>query len=405
MTSSRLRTFWSHYRGMLAVIGGVLLGCVLGIVFKQRILFLQPVGDLFLNLLFTVVVPLVFFAIASAIAKVESSMQMGRVIRVTIAVFAGTVLVAGIITVLACWCWPIQPPAAGTLPDFVASGTKSPGAVITELLTVGDFYAAFSRKSMLALIVFAIGTGLATRYTGEKGKPFAVFLESGNEVMGTLLRLIMYLAPIGLGAYFACQVAKWGSDLLGTYGRAIALIDGVTIFYYIVLFSAYALLAGGVRALRLYWKNNILPSATALGTSSSIATIPVNMESALEMGVPGYIVRLVVPLGGPLHKEGSSICEVVKIFLMFSLFHQTLSGPAAIGLVLGVALLVSIVEGGIPNGGYIGEVLTISVFGFPASALPALILVGTVTDPISTLVNATGDTVSAMLIARFARQK
>ena len=124
-----------------------------------------------------------------------------------------------------------------------------------------------------------------------------------------------------------------------------------------------------------------------------------------DLGVPGYIARLVVPLGGPLHKEGSSICEVVKIFLMFSLFHQTLSGPAAIGLVLGVALLVSIVEGGIPNGGYIGEVLTISVFGFPASALPALILVGTVTDPISTLVNATGDTVSAMLIARFARQK
>lgn len=401
---SRFHRFWSHYGNLVGVLSAILLGCLLGLIFKEKILVLQPLGDLFLNLLFTVVVPLVFFAIASAIARLEPSMQIGRVVRTTIAVFAGTVLAAGFITVLACWCWPIQQPALPLTPgDAAGAAPNSPGQAITQLLTVGDFYALFSRKSMLALIVFSIGTGIATRHAGEKGRSFTRFLDAGNEVMTHLLKLIMYLAPLGLGAYFACQVGKSGGSMLGSYGRAIALIDGVTIFYYIALFSGYALLAGGRKALRLYWKNNILPSATALCTSSSIATIPVNLESARKMRVPDYIANLVIPLGGPLHKEGSSICEVVKIFLLFSLFHRSLSGPASILLVLGVSLLVSIVEGGIPNGGYIGEILTVSVFGFPPSALPPLILVGTVTDPISTLVNATGDAVSAMLITRFTK--
>jgi Na+/H+-dicarboxylate symporter len=403
--NNRSRIFWANYGNLIGVMFAIVLGCVLGMIFRERILVLEPVGDLFLNLLFTVVVPLVFFAISSAIARLEPSMQIGRVIRTTIAVFAGTVLVAGFVTMLACWCWPIHssfglPIAA---PGEAGTAAGSPGEAITKLLTVGDFYALFSRKSMLALIIFSIGTGVATRHAGKAALPFTQFLEAGNEVMTRLLKLIMYLAPLGLGAYFACQVGKWGGSMFGTYGRAIALINGVTIFYYFVLFSGYALLAGGKRALALYWRNNILPSATALCTSSSIAAIPVNLESTLKMRVPAYIANLVIPLGGPLHKEGSSICEVVKIFLLFSLFHQSLSGPASIGLVLGISLLVSIVEGGIPNGGYIGEILTVSVFGFPPSALPPLILVGTITDPISTLVNATGDAVSAMLITRFTK--
>jgi Na+/H+-dicarboxylate symporter len=181
------------------------------------------------------------------------------------------------------------------------------------------------------------------------------------------------------------------------------LLSGVSLFYYIVFFSLYALLAGGRRALRIYWKNNITPSATAFCTGSSIATIPANLEASTRMRIPGFIADLVIPLGGPLHKEGSAIASMVKVYLLFALFHPPMSPLYAFVLSLGLAWVVSIVEGGIPNGGYIAEILTISVLGLPPEALPPIILIGTITDPISTVVNATGDTPTAMLIARITR--
>jgi Na+/H+-dicarboxylate symporter len=396
--------FWAHYGNMILLLTGILIGCLLGLIFREKILFLEPVGDIFLNLLFTVVVPLVFFAIASAIAHMEPSNQIKRLAWSTILVLTITVLISGMLTIVAIWIWPIHNSAmvgAGA----VSLEHPSPGQAVTQLLTVSDFYSLFTRKSMLALIIFSVGVGLATLQAKEKGQAFRQFLDSGNEVIQRLLTLIMYLAPVGLGAYFACQMGKWGTEMLGTYGRAIAVLIGVSLVNYFVLFSIYALIAGGRRALKRYWVNIIIPSATALGTSSSIATIPANLDASRKMGIPSFINKLVIPLAGPLHKEASSITEVVKIYLMYSIFQQSLSGPWAVLMVLGVSLLVSIVEGGVPNGGYIGEVLTISVFGFPPSALPPMILVGTVTDPTSTLVNATGDPASAMLISRLTLGK
>jgi Na+/H+-dicarboxylate symporter len=393
-----MKGFWAHYGMTVFLLGGIGLGCVLGLVYGNHILVLEPIGDIFLNLLFTIVVPLVFFAIASALAGLESSLNPGRLMRATVGVFTGTVLISTFLTMAAVWIWPIhntflQPGQP------VTAAPQSAGNAATSLLTVPEFYQLLSRKSMLALILFSIGTGIATKRSGVKGVAFRSFLESGNEVMQGLLKLIMYLAPVGLGAYFACLVGRWGVDLLGAYGRAIGLITGVTFFNYFIVFSGYALLAGGIKAFRLYWKFNIIPSATALGTSSSIATIPANLDASRKMRIPTYIGDLVIPLGGPLHKEASAISEAIKIYLVCSLFHVS---PGILP-VLGLSLLVSVVEGGIPNGGYIGEVLTISVFGLPPEALPPMIFIGTVTDAISTLVNATGDTVSAMLITRLVK--
>ena len=229
----------------------------------------------------------------------------------------------------------------------MAAAHQSAGDAATGLLTVPEFYLLLSRKSMLALILFSIGIGIATKRSGVKGVAFRNFLESGNEVMQGLLKLIMYLAPIGLGAYFACLVGRWGRrpGPGRSMERAIGLIHrGQPFSIMFIVFSGYALLAGGIKALRLYWKFNILPSATALGTSSSIATIPANLEASRKMRIPTYIGDLVIPLGGPLHKEASAICEAVKIYLVCSLFHVS---PGIVP-VLGLSLLVSIVEGEYP---------------------------------------------------------
>jgi len=148
-----------------------------------------------------------------------------------------------------------------------------------------------------------------------------------------------------------------------------------------------------------------VPSATAVGTCSSIATIPANLEASKKMGISAVIAGIVIPLGGTLHKDGSSISSILKMTVVFAMFGKSFNSPDVILIALGMTVLVSMVEGGIPNGGYVGELLFISAYGFPPEALPPAIIIGTLIDPVATLLNATGDTVAAMLVTRFAEGK
>jgi Na+/H+-dicarboxylate symporter len=165
-------------------------------------------------------------------------------------------------------------------------------------------------------------------------------------------------------------------------------------------------MAGGKKGLAIFWKNNITPSLTALGTCSSIATIPANLKAAEEMKIPNHISNIVIPLGAPLHKDGSSMSSIIKIAVIFAIFGKDFTEPSTLLLALAITVVVSVVEGGIPNGGYIGEVLAITVYGFPMEqALPAAMIVGTLVDPMATLLNANGDLVSAMMVSRISEGK
>lgn len=283
---------------------------------------------------------------------------------------------------------------------------SSVGTQITQLLTVNDFSEILSRKSMLALIIFSFLIGFATLQSGEKGLGFKNFLKSGDEVMKQLLHLIMKAAPVGLGAYFAYQVGIFGPQLFGVYAKPLALYYAVCAVYFIVFFSLYAFMAGGKNGFVIFWKNNITPSLTALGTCSSIATIPANLEAAEEMRIPNHISNIVIPLGAPLHKDGSSTASIIKIAVLFAMFGKDFTEPHTLLLALGITVIVSVVEGGIPNGGYIGEVLAITIYGLPMEqALPAAMIIGTLVDPIATLLNANGDLVAAMLVTRISEGK
>ena len=173
-----------------------------------------------------------------------------------------------------------------------------------------------------------------------------------------------------------------------------------------MFFSLYAYIAGGKKGVSVFWKNNITPSLTALGTCSSIATIPANLEGAEKIKIPQHISNVVIPLGAPLHKEGSGMSSIIKIAIIFAMFGKDFTDPNTLLMALGITVIVSVVEGGIPNGGYIGEVLAITIYGFPMEqALPAAMIIGTLVDPMATLLNANGDLVSSMLVTRIAEGK
>lgn len=255
------------------------------------------------------------------------------------------------------------------------------------------------------MIIFSVIIGFGALRAGEKGASFTRFLHAGNEVFKQVFIIIMKMGPLGLGAYFAYQVGVFGPQLFGAYAKSLGLYYATGAFYFVVMFSVYAFIAGGVQGIRRFWRNNIIPSATAVGTCSSIATIPANMDAAKWMGVPAVIANVTIPLGATLHKDGSSISSIVKMAVVFALFGKSFSGVDTILLALAMTVLVSMVEGGIPNGGYVGELLFIAAYGFPPEALPLAMIIGTLVDPMATLLNATGDNVAAMMIARFTEGK
>ncbi|TPG39355.1 dicarboxylate/amino acid:cation symporter [Flavobacterium pectinovorum] len=397
--------FLKSYSSVLLLLGGIVLGSIFGLVFKEKVAIVKPVGDIFLNLLFTAIIPLVFFTITSSIANLEKTEKLGRLFVVMIAVFLGTLLISAIVMIIAVSLFPIHENIIITKIPLENIQSGSVGDQIAQLLTTNDFYELLSRKSMLALIIFSFLIGFATLQSGEKGNAFKNFLDSGNEVMKQLLTMIMKLAPIGLGAYFAYQVSYYGPQLFGVYTKPLGVYYVACIFYFFVFFSLYALVAGGKRAFIVFWSNNITPSLTAIGTCSSIATIPANLEAAEKMGIPKHVRNLVIPLGALLHKDGSSMSSILKITFLFAMFGKDFTEPSTILLALGITIIVSIVEGGIPNGGYIGEVLAITVYGLPMEqALPVAMILGTLVDPIATLLNANGDVISSMMVSRFSEK-
>ena len=399
-------SFLKNYKSILLLLGGILAGSILGLVFGKGVEVIKPLGDIFLNLLFTAIIPLVFFTIASSIANLEKTEKLGKLFVIVIGVFLCTVLISAILMLVAVLLFPIHQDIILSKIPLESVQSANTDSQITQLLTAGDFYELLSRKSMLALIIFSFLIGFACLQSGEKGKDFSRFLNSGNEVMKQLLHIIMKTAPIGLGAYFAYQVGIFGPQLFGAYAKPLGLYYAVCAFYFVVFFSMYAFIAGGKLGFKVFWKNNITPSLTALGTCSSIATIPANLEGAEQMNIPSHIRNVVIPLGAPLHKDGSSMSSIIKIAVIFAMFGKDFTDPNTLLTALGITVIVSVVEGGIPNGGYIGEILAITVYGFPMEqALPAAMIVGTLVDPMATLLNANGDLVSAMMVTRISEGK
>ena len=392
--------FLKSYGFSIILIISILIGALLGIIFKKDAALFKPLGDIFLNLLFTVIVPLVFFSISATVASMTNLKRLGKILSVMILIFVITGLVASVVMITAVLVYPpafgvnISLPTAADVQQFKASDQ------IVRAFTVPDFPNILSKNNMLALIVFSILVGLATSAAGEKGKAFAGFLVSANSVMMKLISFIMYYAPIGLCAYFAYLVGVFGPELLGSYARAMAVYYPTAILYFFMAFTLYAFFAGRASGVKKFWINIIPPSLTALATGSSMATIPLNLQAADKIGVPGDISEVVIPIGATIHMEGSCLAAVLKIAFLFGIFQMPFTGIETILTALGIALLTGVVVSGIPGGGTIGELLILSLYGFPPEAFPLITMIGTLVDAPATMVNAIGDNVSSMMVAR-----
>ena len=271
---------------------------------------------------------------------------------------------------------------------------------ILSMFTVSDFSLLWSRSSLMALVVFAILTGIAVIMAGEKAKPVMVLLESLNEVIVKLVGIVMKLAPMGLGFYFAALIGANGKDIVGPLSRSYVVYVAAILIYYFVGQSIMAFIGGGRKAVGLYWKHTVTPSLTALGTCSTAAALPYNMIAGKRMGLPKDMSDVCVLMGANLHKDGATMLQILEATFVCAMCGIDLFTPQNVFLLCVAAIVGSTIMGAIPGGGYVGQLVIASIFGLPNWTIPIMALITTLGDPFATLLNVSADTAVGMIAAR-----
>ncbi|MGB4438700.1 MAG: dicarboxylate/amino acid:cation symporter [Sedimentibacter sp.] len=404
MTTNK-KTFWENYRFSITLLISIAIGSIIGLIFGEKAIVLKPFGDVFLNLMFTAVTPLVFITIASAVGSMVNMKRLGNILGNMFLTFVITGLIAAIIILVVV---KVFPPAAGANITFDTTAELEELSLadqVVQALTVNDFSKLLSRSNMMPLIVFSIIFGYCVSAVGGENNIVARALDALSVIMMKFISVIMIYAPIGLGAYFASLIGEFGPQLLGAYGRAMLIYYPICILYFFIAFAAYTYFAGGKLGVKTFFKNIIEPAITSIATQSSIATLPVNLSAAKRIGVPKDIREIVLPIGATMHMDGTVLSSILKISFLFGIFGQEFSGMGTYITAIALSILGGVVMSGVPGGGLIGEMLIVNMYGFPPEAFPIIATIGFLVDPPATCINSTGDTVAAMMVTRLVEGK
>ncbi len=403
-----MKKILKNYKSTIILIGGIILGTIVGLIFKEKATILSPLGDIFINLMFVVIVPLVFLTISSSIIKMENPKRLGKIMIVIILVFLLMSLVAAFIGIGTTRAIKIIDSGNQSeiinLLDTSITNTKKLNILerTANLLTVNDFYKILSKDSIIAIILFAIIFGFAVKKSKSKGDKVKEIILSLNDIVINIVNIIMYYAPVGLGCYIASLIGTYGATIAVGFLKTFIIYTLVCLFVYIVVYSIYALIAGGTKALKIYWKSIIPSTFAALATCSSAACIPINIKSTKEMSISDDIAETTIPMGTSFHKDGSVIGSAFKIMFLVYLFQTNTSLSTIIITSILATLLITAVPIG---GGTISEMFILQLLGFPTSALPILAVIATIIDAPATVLNVVGDASASLLVGRIVDGK
>ena len=411
-----MKQFFKNYGFIITMLIGIVAGCIVGAIFpvvkdaagevvNPGATVLEPLGTVFINLMFCIVVPMVFCSICSAVANMDSMKRAGKVMGVTVVTFMVTAAIAAIIMYIIARVFPLVKGQYETSAGEVGE-TLGLADMIINFFTKPDFPELWSRRAILPLIVFAILCGFGIQMQGGKETMTAKLLADITGCIMKVVKIITYYAPIGFFGFFATLVATYGPELIGDYSRTLIIYYVLCFAYMFVFFPIYARFGGGKGAVKVMFSNLFKPAAVSFGTCSSVATIPTNMEAAENTGISKDVSNIVLPLGATMHMDGSAMSAIVKVAFLFGIFGKDFGTGEAI-LAIIVAVFSSVAMSGIPGGGGTGELVLCTIF-FPdqmAIAYPIAIALGNLVDPPATMVNAAGDYVLSYIGERFVTGK
>ena len=395
-----------NYRFLAILLGAMIAGMITGWFAPEFGMAIKPLGTVFINMMFCVVVPLVFASISSSIAGMRSRSRAGKIMGTTIGTFVVTGAIAATIMFVLMKLFPPVLTAWETLPSEEMGEYASLSQMIVNFFTAEDFVGLLSRRAMLPLIVFSVLFGFAANLSGGPDGLVAKGLSALADTMLKFVQIITYYAPIAFFAIFADLVANYGSAITESYARAMIVYYPLCFIYVFTAFPLFAWFGGGKHGIKTMMKHIAKPAIVSLGTCSSVATIPTNLEECDATGINSDVSEMVIPLGATMHMDGSCFSCVLKIAFVLGVFGQTLDWNQ-LPLIVLVAVLSSVGMSGVPGGGYIGEYIICSIF-FPTQievAFPILVMIGNLVDPPATMINAAGDYVVTYIVSRFVEGK
>ncbi|MCA8948279.1 MAG: dicarboxylate/amino acid:cation symporter [Planctomycetes bacterium] len=374
----------------------------------------RPFGDLFLRLLFMVVVPVVFCSLFLGVAGLGTVQRLGRLGGRTLLWFCGTgLLAAGTGTALVLLLAPGRrmdaAVAAQVQAQYVAAAQakveQSQAAkgwlqVLVDLVPTNVVGAAASNQGLLSLIVFALLLGAASIRVGpERTRALRELLEGVYALCLVILDWTMRLAPLGVACLIFHAAVTLGLPLMQLVG-----------WYFATVMAGLLLLQFGVLPALAWGFAGVAPGrflsacrglfVTAFSTSSSNATVPATMRTAEdEFGVPPEVAGFVVPLGATMNMNGTALFLCVVVLFLAQVAGVAL-GPADYAVVLGMALLVAIGAAGVPGGSLPLLALVLAQVGVPPELLALILGVDRVVDMTRTVPNITGDLICSLWLAR-----
>lgn len=403
-----MKKVYKNYKSMFFLLVGIILGGVIGVIFKEKASVLAPFGNLFINMLLVIIVPLIFLTISTSIGSMNAPKRFGKIVVTTILVFVVTSVISTLIGLMFTKVRLVDVKDSSKIIESLNYDSSEKSESINFLdktvntFSTNDFVNLLSKDNMIALIVFSSLVGFAILKCKEKAKQFLNVLVSMNEVLQKVVKIIMCYAPVGLGCYFASFVGNFGYSIGAGYLKTFVIYVLASLFMYFIVYSVYAFLSAGVKGFKNYWKNILPPTLTALSTCSSAASIPSNTMCAKKIGVKNDVADMVVPLGTSFHKDGSIVGSTFKIMFLVYLFNSSISS----GKIILVSLVATLLVTAIPiGGGTISEMLIITSLGFPVAALPILTIIATIIDAPATVLNVVGDSASAMMVSRIVDGK
>ena len=393
------------------ILAAMLFGAILGIILNNISIYnslinqylsngvFEVVGKLFVNSLKMLVVPLVFCSITVGITSLGNLSLMGRVgLKAIIIYLLTTAFAITLALIFAIFIEPGQGYEIDSSIQFSAKEAPSLSSVLTSIVPSNPIL-AMADGEMLQIILFAIILGIAITITGNKAESFKKGIISLNEIMMSMVTIIMKFAPLGVFCLIAKTFATQGIDMIIPLASYFFTVTIVLILHVLLTYSAFLKFIGKVSPF-LFLKKMRTAIVFAFSTASSNATIPVTLNTVEKrLGVDKSVASFTVPLGATINMDGTAIMQGVATVFIASVYMVDLTIGDYLTVVL-TATLASIGTAGVPGVGLIMLTMVLTQVGLPVEGVALIIGIDRLLDMMRTAVNITGDSMVSLITSK-----
>lgn len=389
---------------------GMFAGILVGLCFLKNPAFttdyLKPIGTIYINLLKFLVVPVVLFSIMDGVISLKDLRRVGSVGIKTFVYYMVTTAVAVTIGLILVSCFkgafPALPSAELSELSYEAKEAPKIMDVIVGIFP-DNLFAPMVKADMLPVIVIAILLGAGILSAGEKGEKIAELVNCMNEVIMRVLMMIVKLTPVGVFCLMANVVAVNGPEIIGTLALVIGIAYMGYILHVVLVYGSSIRFLSGMSPVK-FFKGLAPAMICAFTTTSSNATLPLNIECCNKMGAEPEISSFVLPLGATINMDGTAIYQAVAAVFIACCYGIDLTFSQLATIVL-TATLASVGTAGVSGAGMIMLAMVLTSIGVPVEGIAIIAGVDKIFDMGRTTLNITGDATCAIWISKLERRR